>query len=101
MDRREFLRSMFGVSALVVAPAPVKYFLAPVGGWRVLPQYSFKDVNGILRPSDYYRMLGETDTEFRTRMLRADDWLGVIPVEALRAIRLSRNSRWFLEDRHA
>jgi hypothetical protein len=36
MDRRGFLRGLFGASALVAVPAApvVKYFFAPQGGWR-------------------------------------------------------------------
>ena len=49
MDRRSFLRSLLGASAVVAAPAPIKYFFAPRGGWTLKHRvYSFKDVNGFI-----------------------------------------------------
>lgn len=48
MNRRSFL-SLFGSAAAVAAVKPT-YFFAPVGGWKSLPRYSFRDVNGIYAP---------------------------------------------------
>jgi hypothetical protein len=39
-------------------------------------------------------MLGETDTELRTRMLRTDDWSGVIPVEVFYGLKRTRGGLW-------
>jgi len=112
MDRRMFLRSLLGTSALAAAPKVI-YAFAPPGGW-VLGQrvYTFSDVVGALAPSIFTRMISEPDDQLRYRVRR---YLSLDEVEynfgpitflkahletmdpgVVQVLRTKRDKEWFL-----
>ncbi len=96
MDRRMFLRSLLGTSALAAAPKVI-YAFAPPGGW-VLGQrvYSFKDVAGVLGPNTFirrYLSLDEVERDFGPFL---EARLEVLDPKLVQVLRTKRDKEWFL-----